>query len=169
MESQPDRQPCSRAKVENAGERGTVVLLTDEDAKAIREHVPDIQYISREVFSNVTLVAGNASWTTQYWGVDASYGNVYDVKTSEGRFFDEGEVRSGAKVIVLGARSRPDCSATSLRSDRAHGRRADARNRRTHEARLCRRARPRPFAPGSGACSNYPASSEAGRAWLRVR
>lgn len=88
---------------ENAGQRGPVILLTDEDAAAILEHVPDIQHISREVDGNVTIIAGNESWTPQYWGVDASYADVFNVQTSEGRYFDEDEVRSGAKVIVLGA------------------------------------------------------------------
>jgi putative ABC transport system permease protein len=88
---------------ENAGQRGPVILLTDEDATAILEHVPDIQHVSREVDGNVTIIAGNASWTPQYWGADASYADVFNVNTSEGRFFDEGEVRSGAKVILLGA------------------------------------------------------------------
>jgi len=90
-------------KVENSGQRGHVVLLTDEDAKAIKELVPDIQYITREIDGNVTIIAGNASWTPEYWGVDASYADVFDVRLSEGRFFDEGEVLLGAKVIMLGA------------------------------------------------------------------
>ncbi|MGQ0444957.1 MAG: ABC transporter permease [Beijerinckiaceae bacterium] len=90
-------------KVENTGLRGPVVLLTDEDAAAIVERVPYIQHISREVDGNVTIVMGSASWTPEYWGVDASYANVFRVKISEGRFFDD-EVGSGAKVIVLGAR-----------------------------------------------------------------
>ncbi|MCI0736914.1 MAG: ABC transporter permease [Beijerinckiaceae bacterium] len=90
-------------KVENIGQRGPVVLLTDEDAAAIIERVPQIQHISREIDGNVTIIAGNTSWTPQYWGVDASYAKVFNVKTSEGRFFGEDEVSSGAKVIVLGA------------------------------------------------------------------
>ncbi len=89
--------------VDNAAHRGTVMVLNDGDVNAIRELVPEVQHISREVYSNVTLVAGNASWTTEYWGVDATYADVYDVRTTEGRFFDEGEVRAGARVIVLGA------------------------------------------------------------------
>ncbi len=91
------------AKVENALRRGAVVVLTDQDANAVRELVPNIEYLSREVYSKVTLVAGNSSWITEYWGVDASYEQVWGVKLSEGRFFDEAEVRSGAKVIVIGA------------------------------------------------------------------
>jgi putative ABC transport system permease protein len=90
-------------KVENALRRGAAVVLTDQDIRAIRELVPGIQYSSREVYSNGTLVYGNTSWITEYWGVDASYADVFNVRLSEGRFFDEAEVRAGAKVIILGA------------------------------------------------------------------
>jgi putative ABC transport system permease protein len=90
-------------KVENALRAGAAVILTDQDAKAIQQLVPGVQHMSREVYSNVTLVAGNSSWTTQYWGVDASYSDVFGVRLREGRFFDENEVRVGAKVTVLGA------------------------------------------------------------------
>lgn len=90
-------------KVENALRRGAAVMLTDQDANAIRELVPNIQFLAREIFSNVTVVVGNTSWITQYWGVDASYADVFNVKLSEGRFFDDAEVRSNAKVVVLGA------------------------------------------------------------------
>jgi len=92
-----------RTPAANAGLHGPVVTLTDEDARAIEEFVPDIQAISREVDGKVTIVGGNMSWSTDYWAVEAPYADVYDVKLAEGRFFDGGEVRSGAKVIVLGA------------------------------------------------------------------
>jgi len=90
-------------KVENALRRGAAVVLTDQDVKAIQELVPDVEFISREIYSKVTLIYGNTSWITEYWGVDASYAEVFNVKLSEGRFFDDAEVRSGAKVVVLGA------------------------------------------------------------------
>jgi len=90
-------------KLENSGERHPVVSLTDEDAQAIRERIRAVRFVSRGVVGNVTTVAGNASWTTEYWGVDASYADVFDVRIAEGRFFDEREVRIGARVVVLGA------------------------------------------------------------------
>jgi len=90
-------------KVENAIQRGPAVVLTDEDAAAIFEQIPGIRRMSREIVGNVTLVAGNARMTSQYRGVDASYAGIADLKTSEGRFFDEDEVLSGARVTVLGA------------------------------------------------------------------
>ena len=93
----------TRTPAANAGHRGPVVTLADEDAKAIEERVPNIQHIAREFDGKVTIVSGNTSWSTDYWGVESSYADVYDVKMSEGRFFDDDEVRSGAKVVVLGA------------------------------------------------------------------
>ena len=93
----------TRTPAASAGHRGPIATLTDEDAKAIEERVSDIQHIAREVDGKVTIVSGNTSWSTDYWGVESSYADVYDVKLAEGRFFDDAEVRSGAKVVVLGA------------------------------------------------------------------
>lgn len=90
-------------KMDNALRRGAAVVLTDHDSNAIRESAPNVQFLSREIFSNVTLVSGNTSWITEYWGVDSSYADVFNVKLSKGRFFDDAEVRMGAKVVVLGA------------------------------------------------------------------
>ncbi|HXW70653.1 MAG TPA: ABC transporter permease [Methylocella sp.] len=87
----------------NAGVRGPAVMLSDEDAAVIREHVPDIQFVSREVDGKVTIIARNTSWTAEYSGVDSSYADVFDVRLAKGRFFDDAEVRHGVKVIVLGA------------------------------------------------------------------
>ncbi len=90
-------------EIESTGERRSVVLLTDEDAQAIRDRVPGIRFVSRKVLGNITTVAGHDSWTTAYWGVDASFADVFDVRIAEGRFFDDREVRTGARVVVLGA------------------------------------------------------------------
>ncbi|ARN83892.1 ABC transporter permease [Methylocystis bryophila] len=81
---------------------GRVARLTDKDASAIEEQVSEIDGMSREIWGSVSLVAGNQNYATQYWAVDAAYAYVFDVKMAEGRFFDDGEVRAGAKVVVLG-------------------------------------------------------------------
>jgi len=83
--------------------RGPVVVLTDEDATALAQQAPGVIAMSREVWNNITAIAGNTSWVTQYWGVDADYPRLYGTKMSEGRFFDAEEVHSGAQVAVLGA------------------------------------------------------------------
>ncbi|WP_330083586.1 ABC transporter permease [Methylocystis iwaonis] len=90
-------------KVENALRRGVAVVLTDQDANAICEFVPNLQYMSREINGGVTVVAGDKSWNTKYYAVEATYQTVFGVKLLEGQFFDDEEVRAGAKVVVLGA------------------------------------------------------------------
>ncbi|MBG0792274.1 ABC transporter permease [Methylocystis sp. H62] len=89
--------------VENALRRGAAIILTDQDANAIREFVPGLQHLSREINGRATVVAGDKSWNTKYYAVEASYETVFGVKLSEGRFFDEADVRAGAKVVILGA------------------------------------------------------------------
>ncbi len=81
---------------------GRVARLTDKDAGAIEERTSEIDGMSREIWGNIALVAANQNYTTQYWAVDAAYAHVFDVKMAHGRFFDESEVRDGAKVVVLG-------------------------------------------------------------------
>jgi putative ABC transport system permease protein len=90
-------------KAENSPQRGLAVVLTDEDAAAIFEHVPSLRQMSRKVQGNVTIVAGNTRMKSTFRGVDASYADIADLKTSEGRFFSADEVFSGSKVAVLGA------------------------------------------------------------------
>ena len=89
--------------VENALRRGAAIVLTDQDADAIRELVPGLQQLSREINGAVTVVAGDKNWNTKYYSAEASYQSVFGVKLLEGRFFDEADVRAGAKVVILGA------------------------------------------------------------------
>ena len=87
----------------NASRRGAVVTLTDEDAASILAQAPGVQSMSRVIQGDVTLVAGNKRMKSMFRGVDVSFADVADLKTTEGRFFDEEEFLSGAKVVVLGA------------------------------------------------------------------
>ena len=87
----------------NSGQRGPVVTLTDDDAKFVTDRIPEVAAFNTEFDSAATIVAGDAAWTTQVWGTSASYAMTHDMKTKEGRFFDEDEDRRRAKIIVLGA------------------------------------------------------------------
>ena len=87
----------------NAGLRGPVITLIDDDARFVKEQFPEVVAFNTEFDSNATLVAGDAAWTTQVWGTSAAYALTHDLKTKEGCFFDEDEDRRRAKIIVLGA------------------------------------------------------------------
>jgi putative ABC transport system permease protein len=59
--------------------------------------------MSRVIAGDVVLVAGNRRAQSGYLAVDTSFADVAVFKAAQGRFFDQDELASGAKVVVLGS------------------------------------------------------------------
>jgi putative ABC transport system permease protein len=76
--------------------------LTEEDAAAIAREAPAVAYVSPQSRTAGQVVAGELNWSTQIFGVGIDWPNIRAWNVEEGSFFGEGEVRSGAKVAVLG-------------------------------------------------------------------
>ncbi len=85
-----------------AGE-GTALALSEGDLAAIRASVPSVVGAAGIVTGSAPIVAGNSNWTTQVNGVNADYLDVRDWPLADGRPFTDAELRSGAKVVILGA------------------------------------------------------------------
>jgi len=85
-----------------AGE-GTAVSLSEADIAAIRTKVPNVSAAAGTVSGSAPLVVGDANWTTSVTGVNEDFLEVRDWPVAEGRSFTEAELRSGAKVAILGA------------------------------------------------------------------
>jgi putative ABC transport system permease protein len=85
-----------------AGE-GTALALSEGDLAAIRAAVPTIVAAAGMVTGSAPIVFGNSNWTTQVNGVNADYLDVRDWPLADGRSFTDAELRSGAKVVILGA------------------------------------------------------------------
>jgi putative ABC transport system permease protein len=85
-----------------AGE-GTALALSEGDLAAIRADVPTIVAAAGMVTGSAPIVFGNSNWTTQVNGVNADYLDVRDWPLADGRSFTDAELRSGAKVVILGA------------------------------------------------------------------
>ena len=85
-----------------AGE-GTAVSLSEADLAAIRTKVPNVSAAAGTVSGSAPLVVGDANWTTSVTGVNEDFLEVRDWPVAEGRSFTEAELRSGAKVAILGA------------------------------------------------------------------
>jgi putative ABC transport system permease protein len=85
-----------------AGE-GTAMALSDRDLEAIRDKVPGIAAIAGVVNGSAPLVVGSSNWTTQVNGVNDEFIIARDWPLAEGRNFTDTELRSGAKVAILGA------------------------------------------------------------------
>ena len=85
-----------------AGE-GTAVSLSEADLAAIRTKVPNVSAAAGTVSGSAPLVVGDANWTTSVTGVNEDFLEVRGWPVAEGRSFTEAELRSGAKVAILGA------------------------------------------------------------------
>ena len=82
---------------------GSAPPMTQKDLRAVRDRVPGVVAVSGRIETGVNLVFGSANWTTRAQGVSAEVQQVQDWPVAQGRFFDEREAQSGAKVAVLGA------------------------------------------------------------------
>jgi putative ABC transport system permease protein len=86
--------------------------ITDDDVTAVRNESPSVAYVSPMARSSAQVVAGNLNWGTSVQGVGVEWPFVRSWNVDKGSFFGDSEVRSAAKVAVLGA-----TVATSLFGD----------------------------------------------------
>ena len=81
---------------------GTDLPLSEEDMAAIAGRVPEVVAITGSLGAAVPVIFGNTNWTTTLTGVHADYLAVRDWPLVLGRPFSPAEVRSAAKVAILG-------------------------------------------------------------------
>jgi len=81
---------------------GTRNTLTENDAHAIADEVPGVLASAPGLRGTAQLVHGNLNWSTQVYGIDASYLVARDWHVARGRVLDESDVRSGEKVALVG-------------------------------------------------------------------
>jgi putative ABC transport system permease protein len=77
--------------------------LTPDDAQAIKTEAPAVAYVSPSVRAAGQVVAGELNWSTSVSGVDVDWPFIRAWNVNQGDFFTEGDVRTSAKVCVLGA------------------------------------------------------------------
>jgi putative ABC transport system permease protein len=83
------------------GDTGTNTL-TVEDLDAIKREVPSVSMVTPSVNSRGQLVAGNANWNTQIQGVSEQFPDIRKWAVGSGQFFSESDVRTAARVLVIG-------------------------------------------------------------------
>jgi len=89
---------------ENRGGRRVVDRgrLTERDAAAIQRLVPGVSGMAPQLRSTVQLVIQGRNTTTSAIGVNAEYPSVANVEIETGRAIEESDVRTAARVVVLG-------------------------------------------------------------------
>ncbi len=81
---------------------GGAGTLTVEDAQAMEREVPGVVAVSPEVRSGVQIIEGNNNWSTSVMGESVDYLTIRQWDLEEGAMFTDSDIRSSAKVCVLG-------------------------------------------------------------------
>jgi len=83
-------------------EAGTGTLLKIDDVTAIREQVRGVRYASPIVRTWGQVKYGSKNWRPQIIGADVDFFYIRDMQIEQGAFFNSNEVKSGAKICVIG-------------------------------------------------------------------
>ena len=83
-------------------ESGTQPTLTEEDAAAIRRQL-NVLVAAPLLSRSMPLVAGDRNWMTLVAGINPDYLVAREWQLAAGRSFTDGEIRSAAKVAMVGS------------------------------------------------------------------
>ena len=84
---------------------GSASAITLADADAIAREVPDVAAVSPEVSATAQAIANGRNWSTSVIGESQDYLKIRDWKLAAGSMFTERDVRSAAKVAVIGSKT----------------------------------------------------------------
>jgi putative ABC transport system permease protein len=81
---------------------GTSSRLTPEDAQLLRG-LPELQYVAESVGTRLQLIYGSQNWNTSVEGTNVDLPQIRSWPVKYGSFFSDEDVKSAAKVVVLGS------------------------------------------------------------------
>ena len=84
------------------GAAGSVITLTYDDAKAIKDKIKDVSYVSPTVQGSYQVVYGHENWNTTVTGVIPEYVDIQSMTLKSGLFFSEHDVEVRSRVAVIG-------------------------------------------------------------------
>ncbi len=76
--------------------------LTVEDIEAIRREIPSVSMATPTVNARSQLIFQNQNWNSQVQGVNEQFPQIRKWEVQSGEFFSEADVRTAARVIVIG-------------------------------------------------------------------
>ncbi|RMH93523.1 FtsX-like permease family protein [Lysobacter pythonis] len=100
-----------RLDISPAGRRGaggarmsasSFFTLSDDDARAIRDEVPEVQYVAGALRGNVQAVYAENNASTNWQGVQPDYFVINGWQVAEGSLFDTGDYGGNARNVVIG-------------------------------------------------------------------
>jgi putative ABC transport system permease protein len=84
---------------------GSASAITLADAEAVQREVPDVAAVSPEVSVTAQAIANGRNWSTTVIGESPAYLKIRNWKVAAGSMFNESDLRSSAKIAVIGAKT----------------------------------------------------------------
>jgi putative ABC transport system permease protein len=92
----------SAGKRMGPGQASSAALFKEADAEAIETEISDIASVAPVTTQSLKSISGNQNWSTSVVGTDNRYLRVTSRVIRTGRSFNDGELRAGAAVCLLG-------------------------------------------------------------------
>jgi putative ABC transport system permease protein len=84
------------------GGAGSSTVLSLEDADKIAAEARAVAHVSAEIRLSEQVISGNSNWNTSVQGVSESFPSIRNYAVVEGSFFSARDVKTKAKVAVIG-------------------------------------------------------------------
>jgi len=88
------------------GQRSAAAPFTIRDAEALGRQITALSAVAPSASQGMTVVYGNQNWSTNVTGTDNEFFKVRNWPVTEGREFNDAELRGGAAVCIIGATVR---------------------------------------------------------------
>ncbi len=85
---------------------GVQIRFTEEDVEIMRNIAPLVRHVSRMSFRDSTVKLGDRSYTFQVTGADPGIQQIWNLSLASGRFFNDGDSVSHARVAVIGSQAK---------------------------------------------------------------
>jgi putative ABC transport system permease protein len=92
---------------------GSMITLMPEDVTALQENSRYIAAVLPEFSRNAQAQFGNKNWNTSIVGTIPEYGEVRNVKVTEGRYFRQDEVDNTERVALIGTEVQKNLFGTA--------------------------------------------------------
>lgn len=92
--------------------RGSAQTLTQEDADAIQQEITLAKNVSPELSRRYQVTAKGTNTNTSVIGTTFAYPDVHNIQVDQGSFITEADVKSQARVAVIGPTTRDDLFGT---------------------------------------------------------
>jgi len=84
------------------GGAGSQPTISEDDGYAIGREIEEIQAAAPTLRGSGQVVAGNANWSTTFYGITPDYLEVREWAVVEGRGFEQAEMNGAGKVVLIG-------------------------------------------------------------------